>query len=178
MFLFWMLLFLISYQPFLLADSLQKSGNETPEVTQLNSPKDPKKSALIVLKTSCDFFSGVGTDADIQARLPAEEPSEGGKGFTNWVTLDDPNDISDRERCDENYYNVTFAYNVNPNGITGLRLRTNSDYPGSSWKLSTAQVAIPGKKETVIWNKWLGGKKYKGKWCEYSAFSNGSINCD
>lgn len=165
--LFWVLVFITGYQPFILAGPLQNS-------------------ALIVLKTSCDFFSGVGTDSDIQARLPAkgpsapsEDPNKKDSGYTNWVTLDDPNDFSDRERCDENHYKVTFAYEVNPTGLTELRLRTNSKYPGSSWKLSTAQVAIAGTDDKkVIWNKWLGGKKYKGKWCEYSAFSNGSINCD
>jgi hypothetical protein len=183
--LFWMLLFITSYQPLILANSLQNPENGRPEETQSNFPKDLKKSALIVLKTSCDFFSGVGTDADIQARLPAEGPSEPiegspeeDSGFTNWVTLDDPNDFNDRERCDENYYKVTFAYKVNPSGLTGLRLRTNSENPGSPWKLSTAEVAIPNQgKKTVIWNKWLGNKKNKGKWCEYDAFSNGSLNC-
>jgi len=173
-----MLMFLVSYQPFLLADSLQTSGTEISEENQVNFPKDSKKSALIYLKTSCNFFSGVGTDADIQARLPAVGSGEGNNGFTNWVTLNDPNDINDRERCDGNYYTVTFAYNVNPSGLQNLRLRTNSDNPGSAWKLSNVEVSVPGEKAPVIWNKWLGGKKYKGKWCEYSAFSNGSINCD
>jgi hypothetical protein len=111
---------------------------------------------LIILKTSCDWRAG--TDANIQVQV------NDSNGYTNWVTLD--NQGNDRERCDEDYYYVTF-----PNDAGSVaRLRTDSRRAAPSWKLHSVSVypanpAIPDRKR--VWDIWLGDPKHRGTWCEY-----------
>ena len=112
---------------------------------------------LIVLYTSCDRYSG--TDSNVQARVNAS-----GGGSTSWVTLD--NAGNDRQRCDKDYYYVTFP----PGSGSVLHLRTDSRLAGPSWKLARADVypasqdKAPSQKN---WGIWLGDRKYRGTWCEY-----------
>ncbi len=128
------------------------------------------RSALIILKTACKFRAG--TNSTIQAQLPKK-----GGGYTNWVTLGDPG--GKLERCDEDYYEVTFSDVVtldNSPNAENLRLRTDSTGVAPSWKLAWTEVSIgnynPDKR---TWNIWLGDKKNEGEWCVYN--SKGLVNC-
>ena len=111
---------------------------------------------LIILKTSCDKRSG--TDANIQVQV------NNNKGYTDRVTLDHKGD--DRERCNEDYYYVTFPHDAG----SIARLRTDSWGAGPSWKLQSVAVypanpAYPDRQ--IIWNTWLGDRKHRSIWCEY-----------
>lgn len=111
---------------------------------------------LIILKTSCD--NDAGTDANIQVQVNNDN------GYTDWVTLD--NKGSDRERCDEDYYYVTFPHDAG----SVARLRTDSRGVAPSWKLEWVAVypANPGFPDRKrIWNTWLGDRKHRRVWCEY-----------
>jgi hypothetical protein len=127
--------------------------------SKLEAARQAAKSGgktLIVLKTSCD--KRAGTDANIQVQV------NDNNGYTNWVTLD--NQGNDRERCDEDYYYVTFPHDAG----SVARLRTDSRGAGPSWKLYSVSVypantAFPERK--LIWNTWLGDRKHRGTWCEY-----------
>ena len=109
---------------------------------------------LIILKTSCVRYAG--TDSRIEARVNTPD------GYSGWVELD--NAGNDRERCDEDYYYVTFP----PQSGTVLHLRTNSSLAGPAWRLSWAEVHAPsGFKSKKVWDIWIGDRKHRGKWCVY-----------
>jgi hypothetical protein len=150
------------------------SSPESSEMSAQNSQNfgGNSRSAIIILKTACE--KDAETTSNIQAQI-----SKAKGGYTNWVTLD--NSGNDRKKCAEDYYNVNFSDEVtlfDTNElplVENLRLRTDSKYPGRSWKLAWAEVSIPGKKERKTWNIWLGDKKYKDQWCVY--VSQGPIDC-
>ena len=127
--------------------------------SQLEAARQAAKKSgktLIILKTSCD--KKAGTDANIQVQV------NDSNGYTGWVTLD--NKGNDRERCDEDYYYVTFPHDAG----SVARLRTDSRGAGPSWKLQSVSVypanpAYPIRQR--VWNSWLGDRKHRGDWCEY-----------
>jgi hypothetical protein len=112
------------------------------------------KKHLIILKTSCVGYAG--TDSRIEARVNTSD------GYSDWVKLD--NSGNDRERCDEDHYEVTFPAQAG----SILHLRTNSRGIGPSWKLQRAEVHSPYTIDTdEAWEIWIGDGKWRGEWCVY-----------
>jgi hypothetical protein len=120
----------------------------------IEKARDNKKH-LIILKTSCVRYAG--TDSRIEARV---NKSDG--NYSGWVELD--NSGNDRERCDEDYYYVTFPAQAG----SILHLRTNSRGIGPAWKLLRAEVHSPYTIDTnKSWDIWIGDRKWRGDWCVY-----------
>jgi hypothetical protein len=135
--------------------NLEAAGGSTLKAAQETAKKQGK--TLIILKTSCT--KKAGTDSEIQVQV-----NNGNNGNTDWVSLD--NSGNDRERCDEDYYYVTFPHDAG----SVVRLRTNSRGAGPSWKLEKVSIypANPTKEpRETIWNIWLGDNKHRGTWCAY-----------
>jgi hypothetical protein len=136
------------------------SQGEAADGAKLKAAREKAKQqnkTLIVIKTSCAKHAG--TDSTIQVQV-----NRASTPHTDWVSLN--THWGDMERCDENYYYVTFPHDAG----SVLRLRTNSQGIGPSWKLERIAVypANPQyEPREKIWNIWLGDNKHRGSWCAY-----------